>query len=208
MHTPAALLRDPSWLPAMLLGLAEEDGLGEGEAGDADEGDEGEEAAEGGGVSDGIGDMTLLQLAKVCVCVRSVVAACSMGALRAMLGARALQHCCRCDRHLQLRPHATTLPPHTHGCTHAHARPQAAADGSLTAQQTDALLDWAADADMPLLFDEAAQQILWPGSEEYQAWAAEDPGEAEVDQQVCAVVLVCMRGVVARVVVVVVVVVC
>jgi hypothetical protein len=41
------------------------------------------------------------------------------------------------------------------------------------------------EAGLPMLFDEAAQQILWPGTPQYEEWAAEVPEEAEQDRQVC-----------------------
>lgn len=40
-----------------------------------------------------------------------------------------------------------------------------------------------------MLYDEVEGRILWPGSEEYEAWAAESPQEAAEDRQVCLFVV-------------------
>jgi len=61
---------------------------------------------------------------------------------------------------------------------------QAAANDRLTPDQTQAILDAAEAAGLPLLYDEVDQRILWPGSSEYQAWTQEAPQEAQEDEEV------------------------
>jgi hypothetical protein len=39
-------------------------------------------------------------------------------------------------------------------------------------------------ANLPLLFDEVDKRILWPGSREYDEWAATSPQEAAEDEEV------------------------
>jgi hypothetical protein len=39
-------------------------------------------------------------------------------------------------------------------------------------------------ANLPLLFDEVDKRIIWPGSSEYDEWAATSPQEAAEDEEV------------------------
>lgn len=40
------------------------------------------------------------------------------------------------------------------------------------------------EASLPLLFDEVDRRIIWPGSSEYDEWAATSPQEAAEDEEV------------------------
>lgn len=97
------------------------------------------------------------------------------------------------DTHPTCRRHCLHhLFPTTH-----HQPPQqpqqACANDTLSPDQIEEVLSAADAANLPMLYDEVEGRILWPGSEEYEAWAAESPQEAAEDRQVrgCLFLLWC-----------------
>jgi hypothetical protein len=61
---------------------------------------------------------------------------------------------------------------------------QACANDELTADQQEALLAAAEQHNLPLMLDEVTGKLVWPGTAEYESWAAEEPDEEESDLQV------------------------
>jgi hypothetical protein len=61
---------------------------------------------------------------------------------------------------------------------------QACANDELTAEQQEALLAAAEAHNLPLMLDESTGKLVWPGTAEYEEWAAEEPEEEQMDLQV------------------------
>jgi hypothetical protein len=61
---------------------------------------------------------------------------------------------------------------------------QACANDTLTPEQQEWLLAQAETHGLPLMLDETTGKLVWPGTEEYEGWAAEEPEEEQMDLQV------------------------
>ncbi|WIA11381.1 hypothetical protein OEZ85_011501 [Tetradesmus obliquus] len=59
----------------------------------------------------------------------------------------------------------------------------ACANDSLSPEQQEWLLGQAEEHGLPLMLDESTGKLVWPGTDEYDAWAAEEPEEEQVDLQ-------------------------